>query len=224
MSIRRRRSWPLVATLLVLSAIPVTSGALRLIEVAGGPAILPANDRYGTLPVPLVVHIISAIVFALAGIAQFLPQFRRRHPAWHRRAGSVLVPAGLLAAGSGITMTLFSEAQPSSGVLLYLFRLGFGTAMAASLVLGVTSIRRRDITAHRAWMIRAYAIGLAAGTQAFTEGISAAIFGTGIVAADLARGAGWVINLTIAELGIRRWHRPSQLRPSRPPIPASAVR
>ena len=42
--------------------------------------------------------------------------------------------------------------------------------MAACLVLGVAAIRRRDIAAHRAWMIRAYAIGLAAGTQVFTEG------------------------------------------------------
>ena len=31
-------------------------------------------------------------------------------------------------------------------------------------------------------MIRAYAIGLAAGTQAFTEGIGGAIFGTGVLA------------------------------------------
>ena len=53
--------------------------------------------------------------------------------------------------------------------------------MAACLVLGFTAIRRRDIAAHRAWMIRAYAIGLAAGTQVFTEGIGGAIFGTGEV-------------------------------------------
>jgi hypothetical protein len=220
MSTRRRRSWPLVATLLMLSAIPVTSGTLRLIEVAGGPAIMPANHRYGTFPIPLVVHIVSATVFALAGIAQFLPGFRRRHPAWHRRAGKALVPAGLLAAGSGLAMTLLYEAQPHSGALLYLFRLGFGTAMAASLVLGVTSIRRRNITAHRAWMIRAYAIGLAAGTQAFTEGISEAIFGTGVVTADLAKGAGWVINLTIAELAIRR---PRRRRATTAPVPVGAL-
>jgi uncharacterized membrane protein len=220
MSTRRRRSWPLVATLLVLSAIPVTSGTLRLIEVAGGPAVMPANHRYGDLPVPLVVHIVTAIVFALAGIAQFLPRFRRRHPTWHRRAGRVLVPAGLLAAGSGLAMTIFFEAQPNSGALLYLFRLVFGTAMAVSLVLGVTSIRRRDIRAHRAWMLRAYAIGLAAGTQAFTGGFSEAFFGTGIVTADLAKGAGWVINLTIAELAIRR---PERHRATAAPVPVGAL-
>ena len=96
-------------------------------------------------------------------------------------------------------MTLFYEAQPGTGDLLYVLRLVFASAMAACLVLGFTAIRRRDIAAHRAWMIRAYAIGLAAGTQVFTEGIGGAIFGAGVLAADLAKGAGWMINLAIAE-------------------------
>ncbi len=211
----RRRSWPLVTLLLALSAIPVISGALRLVEVAGGPAVMPANHRYGDFPLPLVLHIVGATVFVLAGILQFLPRFRRRHPVWHRRAGRVLVPAGLLAAGSGLAMTLFFEAQPNSGTLLYLFRLGFGSLMAISLVLGVTTIRRRDVAAHRAWMARAYAVGLAAGTQAFTAGFGEALFGTGVVAADLAKGAGWMINLAVAEVAIRRPRR----RPARAPRP-----
>jgi hypothetical protein len=53
-------------------------------------------------------------------------------------------------------------------------------------------------------MIRAYAIALAAGTQAFTEGIAGAIFSTGELPMDLAKGAGWVINLAVAEWAIRR--------------------
>jgi len=53
-------------------------------------------------------------------------------------------------------------------------------------------------------MTRSYAIGLAAGTQAFTEGIGNAVFGTGEFRGDLAKGAGWVINLAVAEWAIRR--------------------
>jgi hypothetical protein len=68
-------------------------------------------------------------------------------------------------------------------------------------------------------MIRAYAIGLAAGTQAFTEGIGGAIFGTGVVAADLAKGAGWLVNLAVAEWAIRRRAR----RPAVAPSPAGAL-
>ena len=38
----------------------------------------------------------------------------------------------------------------------------------------------------------------------FTEGIGGAIFGTGELRGDLAKGAGWVINLAVAEWVIRR--------------------
>ncbi len=203
----RERSWPVAVALVALSAIPLTAGTLRLIQLAGGPAVIPADHRFASFPLPLVVHIVGATMYALVGILQFLPRFRRRHPAWHRRAGRVLAVAGLLVALSAIWMTLFYQAQPGTGELLYALRLLFGSAMAACLVLGVAAIRRRDIQVHRAWMIRAYAIGLAAGTQVFTQGIGGAMFGPGVLAADLAKGAGWAINLAIAESAIRRLAR-----------------
>lgn len=202
-----QRVWPVPMVLVGLSVIPVTAGTLRLIELAGGPAALPANERFGRFPVPLVLHIVGAAIYALVGIGQFHPRFRRRHLDWHRRAGRVLAVAGLLVAVSALWMTLFFEAQPGSGDLLFTFRLVFASAMAASLMLGIVAVRRHDIAAHRAWMTRAYAIGLAAGTQAFTEAIGEAIFGTSVTAADLAKGAAWLINLAIAEHALRGPHR-----------------
>ncbi len=215
----RERSWPVAVALVALSAIPLTAGTLRLIQLAGGPAVVPARHRFASFPLPLVVHIVGATTYALLGILQFLPRFRSQHPAWHRRAGRVLAVAGLLVALSAIWMTLFYEAQPGTGDLLYALRLVFASAMAACLVLGVAAIRRRDIQAHRAWMIRAYAIGLAAGTQVFTQGIGGTIFGTGVLAADLAKGADWAINLAIAEWAIRR---PAPHRPALPTSPQQA--
>jgi len=217
----RERSWPVPTALVTLSAIPLTAGTLRLIQLAGGPAVIPADHRFASFPLPLVVHIVGATTYALAGILQFVPRFRGRHLAWHRRAGRMLAVAGLLVATSALWMTLFYQAQPGTGDLLYVLRLAFGSAMAACLVLGFAAVRRRDIMAHRAWMIRAYAIGLAAGTQALTAGIGGAVFGTGELRGDLAKGAGWVINLAVAEWTIRR---PALRRTFRPPrsIPAGA--
>ena len=215
----RERSWPVPVGLVALSAIPLTAGTLRLVQLAGGPAIIPADHRFAGFPLPLVVHIVGAATYALLGILQLVPRFRRRHLTWHRRAGRVLAVAGLLVAASALWMTLLYAAQPGTGDLLYVLRLVFGSAMAACLVLGFTAVRRHDIAAHRAWMIRAYAIGLAAGTQAFTEGFGGAVFGTGVVAADLAKGAGWVINLAVAEWAIRR---PARHRPARAAGPRQA--
>jgi uncharacterized membrane protein len=154
--------------------------------------------------VALVVHIVGAALFALVGALQFLPRFRRRHLSWHRWAGRVLAVAGLAVAGSALWLTLLTPPKPGTGDLLFLFRLVFATAMAACLVAGVAAIRRRDVAAHRAWMIRAYAIGVAAGTQAFTEGFTEALVGTGELSGDLAKGAGWLVNLAVAEWAIRR--------------------
>ena len=158
----------------------------------------------GDFPVALVAHIVGPAVFALLDVLQFLPRFRRRHKTWHRRSGRVLVVAGLVVTGSALWLTLFYDTQPGSGQLLYVFRLVVVTAMTVSIVRGFTAIRRRDIPSHRAWMMRAYAIGLGAGTQIFTEGFGEAIFDNSVLAGDLEKGAGWAINLLIAEWAIRR--------------------
>jgi uncharacterized membrane protein len=198
------RGWPVPAGLVALSAIPLAAGSLRLVQLAGGPDLIPADHRFAGFPAALVVHIVGAAVFALVGALQFVPRLRRSHRTWHRRAGRLVAGAGLAVAGSALWLTLFYEPQPGTGNLLYVLRLVFASAMAAGLLLGVTAIRRRDIASHRAWMIRAYALGLAAGTQVFTDGIAGVVFGTGELRSDLAKGAGWVLNLAVAEWVIRR--------------------
>jgi len=202
----RTRSWPVPVAMAVLSAVPLTAGTLRLVQLAGGPAVMPADHRFSGIPVALVLHIVGAAVFALIGALQFVPRLRRR--SWHRRAGRALAVAGLVVSGSALWLTFFYEAQPGTGGLLYVFRLVFASAMAASLVLGFAAIRRRDVDAHRAWMTRAYALALGAGTQVFTEGLSQAAFGTGEVSGDLAKGVAWVVNLAVAEWIIRRARTP----------------
>jgi Predicted membrane protein (DUF2306) len=120
-------------------------------------------------------------------------------------------------------MTLLYPREPGTGKLSYLFRLVFGSALAACLVLGFSAIRRRAIAAHRRWMIRAYAIAMAAGTQTFTEGIGPAVFGTGPLVLDLSKGAGWVLNLVVAEWVIRRPAR-RRLARRRPTLPRDPQR
>lgn len=209
----RSTGWvPVVLIAIVL--IPAIAGSLRLVELSGGPLLLPANPRMTASPAPVVVHITSAVAYATLGAFQFSARFRRRRPGWHRVAGRVLVGLGLVVAFSALWMTLFYARQPGTGELAFLFRLAFGSGMAASIVLGFSAIRCGDVARHRAWMTRAYALALGAGTQTFTLGIGHAIFGTSQLTTDLSLGAGWVLNLAAAELVVRR-------RGARQPRPAA---
>lgn len=199
----RPTSWMPFA-LLALVLIPAIAGTLRIVELTGGPHLIPDNPRMAASPVPVVVHIVCAVAYAVLGAFQFAPGIRMRRPAWHRTAGRVAVGLGLAVAFSGLWMTLFYARQPGTGELAYVFRLAFGSGMAACILLGLTAIRGGEVSRHRAWMARAYALALGAGTQVFTQGFGEALFGAGELTTDLALGAGWVINLAVAEYFIRR--------------------
>jgi uncharacterized membrane protein len=199
----RYTGWVQVA-LIALVLIPAVAGTLRVVELAGGPQVTPADPRFTASPAPVIVHIVSAVGYAVLGAFQFSAALRRRWPGWHRAAGRVLVVLGLAVALSALWMTAFYPRHPGTGDLAYLFRLAFASGMAACVVLGFAAIRHGDVARHRAWMIRAYALALGAGTQVFTQGIGTAVFGTSALTTDLMLGAGWVINLALAEYVIRR--------------------
>ncbi len=197
-------AWRVPALLLLLSAVPVIGGATRLATVAAGVEVIPGNGRFFAAPVAVTVHILSAGMFCVLGAFQVSSAVRRHSPAWHRRAGRVLVPAGLTAALSGLWLTFVYPPGELDGPVLFAVRLVAGVGMATALALGAAAIRRRDIAAHRAWMIRALALALGAGTQVFThiplEAFPALQNEAG---RTLAMAAGWMINLTVAEWIIR---------------------
>ena len=87
---------------------------------------------------------------------------------------------------------------------------------SAALVLGFGAIRRGDVRGHRGWMMRGYAIGLGAGTQVLTLAAGEMISGPpSELSRALLMGAGWAINLSVAEWMIRK-------RPA-PPVRTTAV-
>ena len=199
----RTSTWPVPLALVALSLVPVVAGALRVTDVATGSTSMPEDAHHPTVPVALVVHIVSAVGYSLVGAFQFSAGLRRRRPRWHRAAGRVLVPMGLAVAGSALWMTLGYPREVHTGPLLFWSRLGFGTGMILCLALGVRAILRRDVPTHRAWMIRAYALGLGAGTQVVTIGFGQALFGTSTLVTDTVTAVAWAINLALAELVIR---------------------
>jgi uncharacterized membrane protein len=201
---RATTNWRAPGGLLLLAAIPLLAGAIRLVTLAVGVEVTPENARFFTSPLPVVLHIVAASLYLVLGAFQFVPAIRRRAPGWHRRVGRVLVGAGIVAALAGLWMTQFYPLPPTDGALLYGFRLVFGSAMIASIVIGFVAIRRREIARHRAWMMRGYAIGLGAGTQAFVLLTAQLVAGNPSVdGRALLMGGAWALNLAVAEWLIR---------------------
>jgi len=201
--------WLVPVALIALAFIPVAAGAFRVTTLVGGAPVTPDNLRFVTSPIPVLLHIVSVTLYSLLGAFQFSTGLRRRWPGWHRAAGRILIGAGLVAALSGLWMASFYAIVPADSPLLHTLRLFFGAAMVVSLILGLVAIRRRNIGQHQAWMRRAYAIGLGAGTQALILIIPVILFGKPDPdSLALLMGAAWVINLVVAEWLIRWPSRP----------------
>ncbi len=197
--------WLIPLGLLALAFIPVAGGAFRVTTMINHVPVTPENVRFFASPIPVLVHVVSVTLYAILGAFQFSPGFRRRRPDWHRAAGKVLVVAGLGAALSGLWMASFYAIVPADNALLHAFRLIFGTAMAASIVLGLLAIRRGKVSLHQAWMRRAYAIGMGAGTQGLTQIPLVMILGKlDPMTLALAMGGAWLLNLAVAEWLNRR--------------------
>jgi uncharacterized membrane protein len=219
------RQWLVPVGLIVLSLIPVLAGAVRLTELAGSPEITANNARFVASPIPVTLHIVSVTLFSLLGALQFMPSLRRGRHSWHRIAGPILVPAGVLVAVSGLWMSAFYPRPPGDGESLVVVRLIVGSAMLVSIVLAMFAIQRRDFTSHGAWMTRGYALALGAGTQVFTLLPWTLLFGPIGAADELPRTvlmtAGWVINLAVAEYVI--WRRGQRPRLTSPGVGRSGV-
>lgn len=194
--------WTIVG-LLFFSALPLTFGVLRLLQLAGLIDLMPP---IAVSAIPIVAHIVGAAAYTLLGAIQFAPGLRSRWPTWHRVAGRVALIGAAVVIVSSLWLSTAYMTTSLGGLVLAGFRVTIAAAMAVSIVSGLAAARRRQITLHKAWMIRAYALGLGAATQMFVL-MAAEIF-TGAPPTELNRallmGLAWGINLGVAEWTIRR--------------------
>ncbi len=201
-----KRDWLIPAGLIALSLVPALAGTIRVAELASGAAVTPANARFFAMPLPVMIHVPAAIIYSIVGALQFSPGFRRHNRPWHRAAGKVIALCGFLVALSGLWMAHFYAWPAGDGVGVYVERLIAGSAMLVSLVFALRAIPRRDFSSHGDWMMRAYAIGLGAGTQVLTHlpWFILVDMHPGETPRAVMMGAGWVINVVLAEWVIRR--------------------
>ena len=67
----RKSGWGVPVALIALCAVPLIMGARRLVTLAGVAEIMPGNARLSASPLPVVLHIVNAGVFAGLGAFQF---------------------------------------------------------------------------------------------------------------------------------------------------------
>lgn len=200
-----------IAALLLFAALPLTFGAIRILQFAGVVDIMPpVSSQFAAAP--LVAHIAGAFIYAILGAFQFSARIRRRWPAWHRTSGKVAIVAGATVAVSALWLTFIYATPDMAGLLLAVLRVGFASLMLASLAMGLATVRRRNFARHREWMIRAYALALGSATQMLVMMVAEMIAGGSPQGLErsLLMGLAWSINLGFAEWRIRRTRPPAR--------------
>jgi uncharacterized membrane protein len=142
---------PLAIAIGILAGIGVAASATFFVR----PHINPGFLEYPTV---VALHVILGGLYLALAPFQFVARFRTRRPAYHRRAGRLLVATGFAAGAAGLFMAwVIPFAGWWSRVILGFFGVLFCLALARAFL----HIRAKRVAAHREWMIRAFAIGLA---------------------------------------------------------------
>ena len=201
-----RPFWKLLSSLLMLSLVPMLAGVVRLSDLASGGSVTAEDARFMAMPAPVVMHIVCASLFCVLGAFQFDSALRQRFPQLHRVAGRVAAPCGIVAALTGLWMTAaYAIPAELQGPLLYGVRMAVGLAMTLAVIVSIRAVLQRRIAQHKAWMVRAYALGQGAGTQVLIllpvtlmAGAPTFIF------RDVLMASAWGLNVVFAEWVIRR--------------------
>lgn len=165
------------------------------------------DQRYALHPVLAYAHILPGVLYLVGAPLQLSRRFRERHFTLHRRLGRVLLPAGITA---GVFAIAFGAPYAFGGLSESSATVLFAAYFLVALVTAFAAIKAGDVTGHRRWMIRAFAIGLAVGTIRIWVGVFQA---TGLLSLEDSFGpAFWlafVLHALAAELYLSR--RPSAL-------------
>ena len=106
-----------------------------------------------------MLHVATSSIALLAGFTQFWPWLRRAYPRWHRRFGYLYVVGVLgLAAPSGLVLAVYAAGGWSTQLCFVLL----GLLWMLSTLLALRCALKKQWRAHHAWMIRSYALTLAA--------------------------------------------------------------
>jgi hypothetical protein len=210
-----------LAGLIGWAAMALLSGLIALVSLrylapgapGADPAILAnAFTRFGFL----TAHAGFASLALLLGPFQFIGAVRRRWPRVHRWIGTLYVACCLLAGAAGLALSLGTTAGPvaTAGFGLLALAWLFATGNAWRLA------RARRLAEHEQWMMRSFALTLAAVTLRLYLPLSSVLHLDMDAAYRAISFLCWVPNLAAVELMIasrRVRTSPPRVAPSHTP-------
>lgn len=205
------RPAPLVVALAFFSFIPVLAALVQVFQIPSG-THPDDSARLAVAPFSWFAHVLAGVAFGITGPVQFVRALRQRFGALHRVSGRIFVLSGAVLGLSGTS--LLAQVTPERTPLVDIARGLFGQALLIALALAMAAIRERDFIRHRAWAIRAYAIGMGLGAVGLVFFPIYIITGRPPhgLAADILFVASWAMTIVFAEVVIRRSSRlPSQV-------------
>jgi hypothetical protein len=199
----------------VIMLLSVGVGGYALFHVVTGFAHLPLTNPMFD-PWGLRVHIAASAFAMILGAFQFLKVLRQTAPSVHRWMGRAYILACVIGGIAGGTIALSSTAGPIAGWGFFLL----AVLWAPFTLLAWTSAMRRDFVAHERWMIRSFALTLAAVTLRLYLPMVGILDMEFLPAYRAIAWFAWVPNLIIAEIWIAMRRRPR--RPKAAPAGAPA--
>jgi hypothetical protein len=208
--------WAGVVALAVIGTAAAVSRMLVLFHVTpdiappGAPAGFDA--AFGAYPATTFVHVLlGAIVMVLAPL-QFIPRLRAQHPWLHRWTGRLLVAVGAVVGATALRM---SALMAIGGATERAATTLFGLLFLVALGMGFVQARRRRMSRHREWMLRAFALAFAVAT---VRPIVALFFALSSLSPreffGVAFWMGFTLHVVAAEAWIRRTRRaPAAVEP-----------
>lgn len=184
----------------VFAPMPYLLQPLHALAAAGGEIAVNYAPRPGWVRGVFLAHVVFGGLALLLSPVQLAAWVRTRFPRWHRVNGRVVLASILVAGTAGFLLAWVNTAG-------LVGTLGFGTLAvlwATFAMLGLRAIRRRDVTAHRRWMLRAFAMTYAAVTLRLWLIALIPLLGDFPSAYALVPFLSWVPNLVVVELLLRR--------------------
>jgi uncharacterized membrane protein len=148
------------------------------------------------------IHVYCSMWVLFAGFTQFSKAIQRNNPRLHRILGYIYVIDVLAITGpAGLLMGFYANGGPLSRIAFVTLAILWLYTTAMALI----KARQKNFKAHRHYMIRSYALTLSALTlRAWKYAITNSVELPPMDVYRLVAWLGWVPNLIIAELIIRK--------------------